>query len=281
VAVAVAIVVATPVAIVLNNRTAHGTAAQPVQEDTMPPIATLEPSGSPTAARIPSVKPSGSAPASKGPGLSQPSNAGSVTTQPSAAKAAHTGKPVAHTLVEAFNNVGVTDDANTTAGNFDGGGATYSAQALAADGAAAGKALTVGGVALTWPRTAGTGRKDNAIAAGQSITVSGSGSRLAFLMAADYGAVSGSGQITYTDGTTQTYTLSSADWLDADPTAVVVAAYQNRAGAERYDRRASVFGATVTLSAGKTVASVRLPAVGTVPAREGTTTLHIFAARIG
>jgi len=34
----------------------------------------------------------------------------------------------------AFNNVGITNDTSTSAGNFDGGGASYSAQALAARG---------------------------------------------------------------------------------------------------------------------------------------------------
>jgi hypothetical protein len=191
-------------------------------------------------------------------------------------------KPTTHTLTAAFNNVGVTDDTNTTAGNFDGGGATYSKQGFASGGVTPGKTITVGGVGLTWPSSAGTGRKDNAIAAGQTITVAGSGRTLAFLIAADYGAVTGTGHVTYTDGTTQDYTLTSPDWFNyGDSSAVAVAAYQNRAGADRFDEPAAVFGVTVALAAGKTVASVRLPSVGAVPAREQTTTLHFFAARIG
>jgi len=181
-----------------------------------------------------------------------------------------------------FNNVAVTDDAHPTAGNFDGGGATYSAQALAAGGARPGASFTVHGVTLTWPSVAGSGRADNPIAAAQTIGVPGSGRTLAFLAAADYGAVSASGQITYTDGTTQAYRLSAPDWNEVDdPSTAVVGQYQNRSDGVRYDSPAGVFGLTVTLAAGKTVASVRLPFAGAMPALEGVPTLHIFAARIG
>jgi hypothetical protein len=57
--------------------------------------------------------------------------------------------------------------------------------------------------------------------------------------------------------------------------------YQNRSGDGRYEQPAAVFGTTVTLSSGKTVASVRLPAAGAVPVQEGMTTMHIFAAGVG
>jgi alpha-L-fucosidase 2 len=142
--------------------------------------------------------------------------------------------------------------------------------------------VTVGGVALTWPSTAGTGRKDNAIAAGQTIGVPGSGRKLAFLVAASYGSAAASGRITYTDGATQTYAISAPDWDETEnAAAAVIAPYQNRSGEDHYEQPAAVFGTSVTLAAGKTLASVRLPAVGTVPVVEGMTTMHIFAAGIG
>src|SRR5439155_1195151 len=59
------------------------------------------------------------------------------------------------TLAAAFNNVGITDDANT---NPDGLGAgiddyqgTFSAQALATAGVTAGGSLVRGGITFSWP----------------------------------------------------------------------------------------------------------------------------------
>jgi lysophospholipase L1-like esterase len=192
--------------------------------------------------------------------------------------------PAVTTLTAAFNNVAVTDDSNTGLGNFDGGGASFSAQALATGGAAAGKTVTTGGVALTWPATAGTGRPDNAVATGQTITVPGSGRTLAFLFSADYGSVTGRGTINYTDGTSQAYTLTSPDWFvtsTADATVTVIAPYQNRVANARFNQPSAIFGASIALATGKTVASIRLPAAGTVPIQAGAPSMHIFTARIG
>ena len=57
------------------------------------------------------------------------------------------------------------------------------------------------------------------IADGQIIDVSGSGTKLGFLGAAGFGAASGTGTITYTDGSTQSYSLSMADWYNNAPEA--------------------------------------------------------------
>ncbi|MFI7608294.1 GDSL-type esterase/lipase family protein [Micromonospora sp. NPDC049366] len=185
------------------------------------------------------------------------------------------------TLAEAFNNIGVTSDTNTGPGNFDGGGASFSGQALAAGGAVPGGSVTTGGVSLTWPATAGTGQPDNAIATGQLITVPGSGNTLAFLYSASYGGVSGTGTIHYSDGTTQTYRLDSPDWFvsaTTEATVAVVASYQNRQGNVRYDAPSAVFSAQVPLASGKALTGVRLPVAGGAPVQAGLPTLHIFAA---
>ncbi|MEV6848329.1 hypothetical protein AB0M88_33455, partial [Actinoplanes sp. NPDC051411] len=281
--VAAAIVVAVPVVVALAHRMSPGAAAPAA------PLASADanrqPPGLPAASGpAPSGVPSASMSMPAGQRESRPpSGPASVATRPpTAGEAAVVVKPVKPTLAAFFNNVAVTDDARPTAGNFDGGGATYSAQALAAGGARPGASLTVKGVTLTWPSAAGSGHADNAIAAGQTIGVPGSGRTLAFLAAADYGDVSAGGQITYTDGTVQAYTLSTPDWNEVgDPSTVAVAQYQNRADGLPYESPAGVFGVTVPLAAGKSVASVRLPFAGPVPAREGATTLHLFAARIG
>ena len=64
----------------------------------------------------------------------------------------------------------------------DGGGASYSAQALAAQGWTPGATKTVDGVNFTWPQST-PGWPDNVVAQGQNITVNApSGTQtLAFL----------------------------------------------------------------------------------------------------
>jgi hypothetical protein len=55
----------------------------------------------------------------------------------------------------------------------------------------------------------------------------------------------------------------------------VTSAYQNRQGNTTYAHSADVFSATVALAAGKTIASVTLPAGGALTA--GTPAVHVFA----
>ena len=72
---------------------------------------------------------------------------------------------------------------NTNPGDWDGGGLSFSKQALAAAGVTAGGTISHGGLTFTWPAQAGTGSADNTVAAGQTIAVSGSGT-LGFLVSA-------------------------------------------------------------------------------------------------
>lgn len=53
---------------------------------------------------------------------------------------------------------------------------------------------------------------DNTMAEGQTIAISGSGSSLGFLTAANNSPESGTGTIYYTDGSTQKYTLSAGNF---------------------------------------------------------------------
>src|SRR4029077_10251335 len=77
-------------------------------------------------------------------------------------------------LANAFDNVGVTADSNTNAGNLDGSGNSFSAGALAAAGVSPGTMTTVGGVTFVWPNTSGTGAPDNVVSNGQLISLNGS-----------------------------------------------------------------------------------------------------------
>lgn len=181
-------------------------------------------------------------------------------------------------LAASYNNVGVTADNNTAPGNWDGGGASFSETALTNAGAGPGAAITSSGVKFTFPNvTAGT--NDNTVAEGQTISLSATRSTLGFLLSASYGPASGTGTITYTDGSTQSYPLTAPDWFSTTPPSggalAVSSAYQNRQGNTTYSGTGSIFSETVALNAGKTLASVTLPPGGALAS--GTPALHIFA----
>ncbi|HEX3963019.1 MAG TPA: carbohydrate-binding protein, partial [Trebonia sp.] len=180
-------------------------------------------------------------------------------------------------LAASYNDVAISADSNTAPGNFDGGGASFSETALTNAGAAPGATVTSSGMSFTFPNVA-AGTNDNTVAEGQTITMSGSGT-LGFLVSGSYGPASGTGTITYTDGSTQGYTLNAPDWFSTTPPSggavAVNSAYQNRAGNTTYAHTADIFSETVTLTAGKTVASVTLPAGGALTS--GTAAIHVFA----
>ena len=98
-----------------------------------------------------------------------------------------------------FNNVGISDDNNPSLGNYDGGGASFSLQSLAAGGLTPGTTFHHDGASVLWPNIA-AGVNDNLVASGQTVPVSGSGSTLAILGASAYGTSSGAGTVIYTDG---------------------------------------------------------------------------------
>jgi beta-glucosidase len=179
-------------------------------------------------------------------------------------------------LSAGFNNVSITDDSDHGPGNIDGGGNSFSAEALAAAGLTPGGAFTFDGLTFTWPN-APAGTPDNIEADGRAFALTGSGATLGFLGASANGQSSGTGVITYTDGTTQSFTVGFGDWAGTSPypggSVAVTSAYGNTASGTS-PWTASVFYDPVTLQAGKTVASVTLPTGGSSP-------LHVFAAAIG
>jgi beta-galactosidase GanA len=199
----------------------------------------------------------------------------------------------ASSLASTFNNTGITDDSDPAPLpgfiGFDGEGTTFSAEGLAADGLTPGATVTAGGLSFTWPDvpppTATNAEPDNTMAQGQTIAISGSGASLGFLTAANNSPESGTGTIYYTDGTTQSFTLSVGNfWYpsgqNGNPVNVQVAGvdYANyptgSSGHEVY-----VFEQSVPLAAGKTVAAVTLPSLGSVVGYNAA--LHIFAMSIG
>jgi hypothetical protein len=181
-----------------------------------------------------------------------------------------------------FNDTGISADTAQSAADFDGNGYSYSEQALTAAGLAPGVSVTAGGLAYTWPDVA-AGTPDNVLAAGQTIglTVPAGATTLGFLGAASNSgaagnsAESGTMTITYTDGSTQTATLSFGGW-NSGPAygndTVAVMPYRNWATGTSQTTATYVYATSVALEAGKTVASVTLPAQ---PA--GQSALHVFA----
>src|SRR5581483_11296722 len=168
-------------------------------------------------------------------------------------------------LASTFNNTGVTDDSNVSPSpgfeGFDGEGTTFSAQGLAAAGLTPGGSVTADGLTFTWPDVP-SAQPDNTMAQGQTIAVSGSGSKLGVLAAANNSAESGTGTIYYTDGSSQPFTLSVGNfWYPSgqqgNPVNVQVAGvnYANyptgSSGHEVY-----LFEQSVPLATGKTIEAV-------------------------
>jgi beta-glucosidase len=185
-------------------------------------------------------------------------------------------------IADIVTNTGISDDATPGAANLDGGGQSLSQQALEAKGVTSGGTVTHDGLTFGWPTT-GTGRPDNIVASGQTVPFTGTGTSLGFLGTADYGNASGTGLITYTDGTSQTYSLSFSDWWNNSPAPgsdiLATTDYFNNGGG-KVQQRVSVYGATVPLQAGKTIAYLTLPDVGP-NADSGQVALHLFAIAVG
>jgi lysophospholipase L1-like esterase len=196
-----------------------------------------------------------------------------LTPVAQAATSAHQPRPLA--LSASFDNIGISDNADPTAADIDGTGHSFSAEDLAADGWGPGAALTLDGTPLHFPNVA-AGSPDNVVADGQQIAVHGAGDALTFVVASTAGATSGSGTVSYTDGSTQTYTLSNGDWYTgpSDTMAVQLPNWNTPTGTQ--SAAVKLTTDTVPLNPAKTVAAVTLPAISATPS-PSTAALHVFA----
>ncbi|TXS63479.1 glycoside hydrolase family 92 protein [Streptomyces sp. me109] len=171
-------------------------------------------------------------------------------------------------LPAAYDNTGVSDDTGDhDEADYDGGGWSYSRQALAAAGLTPGGQGTVDGLAFTWPDSP-AGRPDNAAAHGQSIELARPAARLSFIGSAVNGNQRATATVTYTDGSTGQVDLSFTDWtvgggggtVQYGNETVARATYRNVAGADKDPVATYVFATKpFAAPAGKTVRSVRLP----------------------
>ncbi|MGH1552660.1 hypothetical protein ACRAWF_13010 [Streptomyces sp. L7] len=116
------------------------------------------------------------------------------------------------TLLAAYNNTGVSDDTGEhDEADYDGGGWSYSLQALAAAGLTPGGTGTVDGLGFTWPGSP-NGRPDNVSAAGQTLQLPQPAANLSFVGSAVNGNQQTKATVTYTDGSTDVVDLSFTDW---------------------------------------------------------------------
>ena len=194
----------------------------------------------------------------------------------------------APSLASTFNNTGITDDSATNPSSgfigFDGIGTSYSAEGLAADGIKPGTTVTAGGLSFAWPNVP-SAEPDNTMAEGQTISISGPGSSLGFLAAANNSPESGTGTIYYTDGTTQTFTLDVGNfWYASGQSGNPSSTQAASVNYANYPTGSSghtvyLFEQSVPLTAGKTVEAVTLPSLGSVSGYNPA--LHIFALAVG
>jgi predicted alpha-1,2-mannosidase len=183
------------------------------------------------------------------------------------------------------NNAGISDDARPDAANFDGGGWSYSAQALAAEGIKPGGSVSWRGLTFTWPNRK-PGELDNLVAGGQTVELGApqAAGKLAFVGSGSNGDAPSTVTVTYTDGSTKTAPLAFSDWaLGADRyppqfgnEVVAKMTYRNAAGTGQQKLNVYIFGATpIDLDPGKQVKSFTLPAPQTGGA------LHVFGWAFG
>jgi hypothetical protein len=183
-------------------------------------------------------------------------------------------------ILDAFDNNGITDGTNPATGDFDGDGNTYPAGQLAAHGLAPGTTLTVNGISFSWQSEAGY--PDNVVAAGQTITVDAPAgtTQVGFLGSSSYGPLRGTVKLNYSDGTSARALLGLSDWAHEGGRStssygdVLVAKipYRNNTVGTREILSTYLYEASAPVDPAKRLASVTLP-----PASLGPGELHVFA----
>jgi beta-glucosidase len=215
------------------------------------------------------------------------------TRYPMAATALTVDVPY-RSLQAAYDNRAISNDHDVKAADFDGSGISYSDQALLRAGFRQGTKFNVGATSLVWPDVP-AGTPDNVSLDGQTILMpaTSKATQLTFVGASggiqtSGGDEAGFGVIEYTDGTDQAYFLALDNWFRdarAPDKTVTTVPYVNettgsgsRGGPGKRTQVAHVFVMSVGLDPGKTVKSVTLPSVATLP---GDFPMHVFALALG
>ncbi|NGN66484.1 SGNH/GDSL hydrolase family protein [Streptomyces sp. A7024] len=200
-----------------------------------------------------------------------------ATALPATATAAEQTDPVP--LDRLYDNTAISDDARPQAADFDGAGASLSAQDLSAAGWRPGTRLNLDAAQLALPASR-PGTPDNVRADGQAVKLHGRGNALSFLVAATSPGAAGqgakgTGTIRYRDGSTSSYDLSAPDWRGGPhSTKAISLPHLNTPGGQQAERP-KLYAVTVPVKRGAAVDSVVLPED---PGPDAD--LHVFAASV-
>ena len=217
-------------------------------------------------------------------------NTVSATAAPNRGAYNGAGDSSALPFAASLTDTAVTVDANAWAGSLNSAtqsGKSFSATALANAGLTQGTDVIAAGVDFgPWhPQAFDT--TDSVIASGQTIAVSGAGTKVGFLGFSTTHGVNESGTLNFTDGSSQPFTLTLSDWTDTSPASgdvlVAKATYANQHTSTYNGSTATVSGSfsvwaySVALPSGKTLASVTLPNL----AASSATSQHLFGIALG
>ncbi len=172
----------------------------------------------------------------------------------------------------AYNNIGISDNVDPAAANFDGNGNSYSEEDFTNPSIAGwnpGDALTYEGINYVWPAVP-AGQSDNYVNTGQTIPVTpvAGAVTIGFVGAADHesSSFSGTATLNYTDGSTKTFSLGMTDWTMDNGNAIPLASnhyiaalpHINNSQGQKTES-AYLFEQETSLTPGKTLQSVTLP----------------------
>lgn len=224
------------------------------------------------------------APATVNPGSPTALTAEAAFTIRGQAAATQASVPVylATTVQQAYDNAGISDDSSTSGADLDGNGNSYSRQALAAAGLTPGATVTHNGVAFTWPDTA-PGQPDNMVAQGRTVALSGKGATLGFLGATTFTTGVGRGKVFYTDGTSETFSLTlgrNTALPEPGIDVIATAAYYNTSSGQKRNPM-YVFYCGVPIHSSKEVTAVTILDGGYVAPNGKVRGVHVFAIGIG
>jgi hypothetical protein len=187
-------------------------------------------------------------------------------------------------IVAGFDGTCISDDG--VSADCDGGGYSYSRQALVAAGVTQGESVAVPGTSLhfTLPAVA-AGQPDNAKGDGQTIpvTLPADATQIAFIGTGTEGNQTATATLTYSDGSTQSVPMNFPDWtlggggspVPTGFTSVAASGYRLNDGAQDSAKPYLFAAPTITLAAGKTLTGVVMPTQPGTEKDQGR--VHVFA----
>ena len=180
-------------------------------------------------------------------------------------------------LQAAFNNTGISAEADPSTANIDGGGSSLIAERLAAAGAGRGATVSANGFSFTMPDVA-PGSPDNVAGGTRTVPVSGQGNSLAVLGTGTSGSATDAVTVHYADGSTSTGSLGMPNWCCLATNsygakiAVVTKGKNTSTGSAYPTVEYRLYTNTVDVDPEKQVIAVTLP---------GNASVHVFALTVG